>query len=230
MRIFKNEKGMTLIELLVAITLSAIVGIFLVKIFEVNSQVMTGEQKVMMMNSNARQGIHEVAKNLRLLGHDPLIKGPSIFGITAADGTSINFTADIDGDGTLDANESYGYQIETGTAACPTRCITALVLGGVGTTRVITRDITASPAPNINPSFCLQYTYDDGTQSDVDCATGNNLPVVSTDSSITLATANLRKITITLTTVLEDIHNLTKVLQYETVTSTIMLRNNLPIL
>jgi prepilin-type N-terminal cleavage/methylation domain-containing protein len=226
-RIFKNEKGMTLIELLVAISLSAIVGLFLVKIFEVNSQVMTGEQKVMLMNSNARQGIHAVAKNIRLLGFDPSMAGPDVFGITAADGTSITFTADLNNDGTVGANETFGFSQISATADCPTSCIQGLTSGG---TRIIARDIMASPAPNINPAFCLQYTYVDGTQSDADCATVNNLPVVSADSSIALATVNLRKISITITAVLEDLHNLTKVLQYETVTSTIMLRNNLPIL
>lgn len=230
MRIFNSQKGMTMIELLVGVTLAGIVGLFLVRIFEVNSQVMTGEQKVMMMNSNARQGIHEVAKNIRLLGYDPMITGPGVFGITALNGTSISFTADIDSDGTLDANESYGFLVETGTAACPATCIAYLIPGGGGVTRIVASDIATSPAPDNDPAFCLQYTFVDGTQSDIDCATTNNLPVVSLNSSLTLATVNLRKITITITTVLAKVHNLTKVLQYETVTSTVMLRNNLPIL
>ena len=226
MRIFRSEKGMTLIELLVALTLSSIVGIFLVKIFEVNSQVMTGEQKVMLMNSNARQGIHDVAKNVRLLGYDPWMKGSNIFGITAASGTSITFTADIDGDGTLDANESYGYMRISGTVTCPDACIEGLTASG---TRVVAQNIAASPAPDNNPAFCLQYTYVDGTQSDADCATTDFLPVVSTDSNVTLATVNLRKITITITTRTKNVHNLSKQFHYETVTSTIMLRNNLPV-
>ena len=227
MSIFKSEKGMTLIELLVAIALSGIVAIFLVRIFEVNSQVMTGEQKVMMMNSNARQGIHDVAKNIRVLGYDPMMIGSGIFGITAADGTSITFTADLDEDGTVDANETLGYSQVSATAACPNSCIEGLASGG---TRIVAQNITTSPAPDNNPAFCLQYTYTDGTQSDVDCATVNNLPVVSTDSSLTLATVNLRKITITITTRTENVHNLSKQFQYETITSTIMLRNNLPVL
>lgn len=225
-RIFKSEKGMTLIELLVAIALSGIVGIFLVKIFEVNSQVMTGEQKVMLMNSNARQGIHDVAKNVRILGYDPMMIGSDMFGITAADGTSITFTADLDGDGTLDANETLGYSLVIATVACPTACIEGLTAGG---TRVVAQSISTSPLPDNDPAFCLQYTYTDGTQSDIDCATANNLPVVSTDSSVTLATVNVRKVTITITTRTENVHNLSKKFHYETVTSTVMLRNNLPV-
>lgn len=217
---------MTLIELLVAISLSGIVGIFLVKIFEVNSQVMTGEQKVMIMNSNARQGIHELAKNIRVLGYDPMMIGSTIFGITAANGNSITFTADINGDGTLGGNESYGYMRISGAVSCPSACIGALVPGGGGVTRIVTKPIIASPAPNINPAFCLQYTYADGSQSDADCATTNNLP---DNASATLNFDNVRKITITITTRTEKVHNLSKQFSYETVTSTVMLRNNLPV-
>jgi len=214
---------MTLIEILVAITISGIVGIFLARIFEVNSQVMTGEQKVMMMNSNARQGIHELAKNIRLLGYDPMMVGSKTFGITAADGTSITFTADLDGDGTLGVNETLGFSQVSATADCPTTCIQGLASGG---TRITAEDITASPAPNVNPAFCLQYTYTNGSQSDVDCATVNNLP---DDISATLNFDNVRKITITITTRTEDVHNLSKQFQYETVSTTVMLRNNLPV-
>lgn len=223
MRYINKDNGMSLIEILVAIAISGIIGIFLVRIFEVNSQTMTGEQKVTMMNSNARQGIYELAKNIRLLGYDPWMVGSSTFGITAADGTSITFTEDTDGDGVLDANESMGYLVETGTVACPSTCIMQLIPGGGGATRVVARDITVSPAPDNNPSFCLQYTYEDGSQSDVDCATVNNLP---DDTSATLAFSNVRTITMTITTRTKDVHNLSKQLNYVTVTSTIMLRNN----
>jgi len=217
---------MTLIEILVAITISGIVGIFLARIFEVNSQVMTGEQKVMTMNSNARQGIHELAKNIRLLGYDPLMVGPKTFGITAANGTSITFTADLDRSGSVGVSEILGFSQVNGTAECPTTCIQGLASGG---TRIVAENITASPAPDTNPAFCLQYTYVNGTQSDADCDTINNLPIVSDDTSVLLATVNLRKITITITTRTEDVHNLSKQFQYETISTTVMLRNNLPV-
>ncbi|MFQ5430947.1 MAG: type II secretion system protein J [Nitrospinota bacterium] len=226
MRFVNNEKGMTLIEILVAITISGIVGIFLARIFEVNSQVMTGEQKVMTMNSNARQGIYELAKNIRLLGYDPMIVGSSTFGITAADGTSINFTADINNNAVLDANESFGYLLVSGTAACPSTCIASIVPGGGGAARIVAEDITASPAPAVNPAFCLQYTFTNGSQSDAKCANVINLP---DNTSSTLNFDNIRKVTITITTRTEDVHNLSKQFNYETVTTTVMLRNNLPV-
>ena len=217
---------MTLIEILVAITISGIIGLFLVRIFQVNSQVMTGEQKVMMMNSNARQGIYELSKNIRLLGYDPMIIGSSTFGITAADGTSITFTADNNSDGVLGANETLGYLLVTGTAACPSTCIAGLVPGGGGATRIVAEDISASPAPNVNPAFCLQYTFANGSQSDANCATTNNLP---DNNSTTLSFDKVRKITITITARTDGVHNLSKQFNYETVSTTVMLRNNLPV-
>lgn len=226
MRFLKSDKGMTLIEILVAITISGIIGIFIARIFEVNSQVMTGEQKVMMMNSNARQGIYELGKNIRLLGYDPMIIGSNTFGITAADGTSITYTADSNSDGVLGADETLGYLLVSGTADCPSTCIAGIIPGGGGATRIVAEDITASPAPNVNPAFCLQYTYTDGSQSDADCSTANNLP---DDASTTLNFENVRKITITITTRTEDVHNLSKQFYYETVSTTVMLRNNLPV-
>ena len=224
-RFITNEKGFTLIEMLVTVVISGIVGLMLVRIFEVNSQVFSGEQKVMNMHANARQGIHEMAKNIRILGYDPELAGSAIFGITAADGTSITFTADtFDEDGVLDANETYSYQQVSATVSCPTTCIESLVLGGGGVTRVIARDISASPAPDNNPAFCLQYTYEDGTQSSADCSDVVNLP---DDAVASLAFAEIRKITITVTARTEQAHNLTKQFKYETVNSTVMLRNNI---
>lgn len=222
-RFIANERGITLIELLVAITISGIVGLMLVRIFEVNSQVFSGEQKVMSMHANARQGIHEMAKNIRILGYDPTLTGSSTFGVTAANATSITFTVDLNEDGVLDANETYGYMRISGTVSCSTACVESLVPGGGGVTRVVARDISASPAPDNNPAFCLQYTYEDGTQSSADCSDAVDLP---DDAVSNLAFAQIRKITITLTARTKQAHNLTKQFQYETVNTTVMLRNN----
>ena len=223
-RFFTNEKGITLIELLVAITISGIVGLMLVRIFEVNSQVFSGEQKVMNMHANARQGIHEMAKNIRILGYDPELTGSAIFGVTAANDTSITFTVDLDEDGVLDANETYGYAQVTGTALCPTTCVQAMIPAVPGSWRIVARNISVSPAPDNNPSFCLQYTYEDGIQSSADCSAAANLP---NDAVANLAFAAIRKITITVTARTEQAHNLTKQFKYETVNSTVMLRNNI---
>lgn len=223
-RFFKNERGITLIELLVAITISGVVGLMLVRIFEVNSQVFSGEQKVMNMHAAARQGIHEIAKNIRILGYDPELTGSATFGVTAANATSITFTVDLDEDGVLDANETYGYAQVTGTVLCPTTCIQAMIPAVPGSWRIVSENISASPAPDNNPAFCLQYTYEDGTQSSADCSNAVNLP---NDAVASLAFATIRKITITVTARTEQAHNLTKVFKYETVNSTVTLRNNI---
>jgi prepilin-type N-terminal cleavage/methylation domain-containing protein len=224
MLIFKNEKGITLIEMLVTISIMGIVGLFLTNIFQVNSQVFSGEQKVMSMNSNARQAIHEVAKNLRLAGYDPLLVGANIFGITAANGTSITYTIDQNVDGTAQAGETLGYAQVSGTPDCPTTCISGLILNSPGATRIIARDITASPAPDNNPAFCLRYTFANGAQSSPTCADTVNLP---NNAGGSLDFDQVRAITITVTTRTENPHNLTKRFHYETISSTVMLRNNL---
>lgn len=223
-RFITNERGMTLIELLVAITISGIVGLMLVRIFEVNSQVFSGEQKVMNMHANARQGIHEIAKNIRISGYDPELAGSATFGVTAADGTSITFTVDLNEDGVLDANETYGYAQVTATALCPTTCVQAMIPAVPGAWRIVAKNISASPAPANNPAFCLQYIYEDGTQSSADCSNAVNLP---DDTVANLAFAEIRKITITVTARTEQAHNLTKQFKYETVNSTVTLRNNI---
>ena len=176
------------------------------------------------MHSNARQGIHEIAKNIRILGYDPTLTGSSTFGVTAADGNSITFTVDLDEDGVLDANETYGYAQVAATALCPTTCVQSMIPSLPGVWRIVAKNISVSPAPANNPAFCLQYTYEDGTQSSANCAAAANLP---NDAVANLAFAQIRKITITITATTEQAHNLTKQFKYETISSTVTLRNNI---
>lgn len=222
-RILKNEKGFSLIEMLVAITVSSIVSLFILNIFNTQQKLFAGEQKVTEMQGNVRLAMAELTKNIRLVGYDPEEAGTKIFGLsdssfsTSASAAittdqALYYTADIDGDKLLGANETFAYRLNGADLESQK--------GGSGW-RTVARDLTnANCFPAVaNPAFSVSYVYEDGTIS-------SGLADLPSNTTANRNFHEVRAVTITITARSDTPHNLTKQYACESVSSTIMLRNN----
>lgn len=215
-----NNKGITLIELLVAIALSSIVALGLYSFFNTQNKLFAGEQDVMQMNSRARTAMDFLSKRIRHLGYNPnedattTSSGPT-FGLrgdgtttVVTSNTSIRFTADINGDETLDNNSDEIIYIALSGTELQLGTIDA-VTGARDGWQTVTENITV---------FTVTYIYKDGTQS----SGAADLP---SDAVSNHNLEDIRGVTISVTSTMENPHNLTNETSTETVTSTITLRN-----
>lgn len=105
MRGQENQHGFTLLEVLVT---SAIFGIVLVAIYTTYAASHTtsvrGENKI-ELQQNARTGMQQMAREIRMAGYDPSPAIPSQVSQTAiqvANANDITFIADVDANGSTD--------------------------------------------------------------------------------------------------------------------------------
>jgi len=96
-----NDHGFTLIELMIAMAIAAIVIAAIVGIFKVLSRDYTTQNVSAQVQQQVRDGIDLVVKDIRLAGLDPLKTADAGFGTITA--TSIDIRADRDGNGVIDA-------------------------------------------------------------------------------------------------------------------------------
>ncbi len=147
----KHSKGFTLVELMVAVSLSSMVAMAIFWTYTNQQKISRRQEAVVDMQQNLRGGVFLVGQELRMAGYDPV--GTAGAAITAANSTNIAFSKDItdplgtanDGDGALGGpNES-------------------IILNFTGT--AITRDSGGGAQPFIDnvDFFELAYTLDDGT-------------------------------------------------------------------
>jgi type IV pilus assembly protein PilW len=116
---FRNQKGFTLVELLVVLALSSIVTAAVYKSFTAQQQVYIVQDQVAGMQQDIRASLEVMMKEIRMAGYDP--QGTADAGITAATSSSIQFTADQNGNGVLvspgppaanDPNEDITYSLK----------------------------------------------------------------------------------------------------------------------
>ncbi len=101
----KMRKGLTLIEMLVAVTITSIILAVAVKQFTVQQRHIDMQEKQIKLDRDTRLTLTFIANELREVGLDP--KKTHSFGIINGDSHSIAYTADLDLDGVLDANETF---------------------------------------------------------------------------------------------------------------------------
>jgi type IV pilus assembly protein PilW len=114
MKRLKSEKGITIIELVIAIGISGIVLAGIYTMYRSQMRSHTTQRYVVEMQQNARAAMFYMEKHIRMAGFDPRRAGGA--GIAAAfpagfeneGGTIlanyISMTSDIDGDGIIDNN------------------------------------------------------------------------------------------------------------------------------
>jgi len=223
-----DQKGITLVELMVAIAVASIVMLAIYRMFDSQNKLFAGEQKVVYMHGSERNAMDTLSKNLRLIGYDPGEAGPDRFGLTDSAfsaGTSseivstseIYFTADLDEDGEAlnppvsgtrsSTNEFLAFRLNGSNLEQAN--ITDLA-GTIGSWRVVVENLTA---------LAFVYKYENGSIStDVGLPTNAVLErnfdkVVAIDINASFRT--------------ETVHNLTKMYNLESITTRVSLRNNI---
>jgi len=104
-----KKRGYTILELLVAIAIS---GIFMGAIYSayISQQRSTvGHEQVSAMQRNLRSAMYYMEKEIRMAGCDPT--GRTNAGIIQANANLMQFTGDIDGDGTIGTGENIIYRL-----------------------------------------------------------------------------------------------------------------------
>ena len=99
----KNSQGFTLIELMVAIGLSVVVGAFVFNVYSSQNESYVIQDRVVEMQQNLRSGIDIMAREIRMCGYDPT--GLADAAILVADDDRIRITMDSNEDGAIGAPE-----------------------------------------------------------------------------------------------------------------------------
>jgi type IV pilus assembly protein PilW len=104
-----SNQGFTLLELLVA---TAMVGIVMGGIYSTyysQQKSYAAQEQVAAMQQNLRAAMYFMEREIRMAGCDPT--GSANAGILAAGANTVNFTEDVDGDGTISADENITYTV-----------------------------------------------------------------------------------------------------------------------
>jgi prepilin-type N-terminal cleavage/methylation domain-containing protein len=115
-----NEKGFTLMELLVAMTLSVAVLFAARSVYRVQAHTVKAQEYQMEAQEYARVSLDIMAREIRNLGYFPTrtaCSSPSnTTGVVSATGTSIQFVYDANGDGDCtDTGENITYTYDSST-------------------------------------------------------------------------------------------------------------------
>ncbi|MDK9709492.1 MAG: prepilin-type N-terminal cleavage/methylation domain-containing protein [Desulforhopalus sp.] len=92
--------GFTLIELVLALALSSIVGISIYTAYVSQQRTYVAQEQVAEMQQNIRAAIFTMAGEIRMAGYDPnkSVGKPALTGITVAGKGQMSFTLDANGD------------------------------------------------------------------------------------------------------------------------------------
>lgn len=116
-----NKQGFTLVELLVAMGISAVVMAGIYTVYSSQQKSYVAQEQMAAMQQNLRAAIYFMEREIRMAGYDPTREVVGGAGIQTAGPNTINFTLDItdnpgtgDADGdTADANENITYSLYT---------------------------------------------------------------------------------------------------------------------
>ncbi len=111
----QNQKGLTLVELLVALAIASIVMTIVYKTNQYQTKSYITQQGMVEMQQNVRAALHYMTKDIRMAGCDPTEKSNA--GFTKADATEIEFTMDITGGETNGEDDDRDGNIDNGEYA-----------------------------------------------------------------------------------------------------------------
>jgi prepilin-type N-terminal cleavage/methylation domain-containing protein len=141
------ERGMTIIELMVALFIASVIGVGISRVFSANNYLFRGERRVSTEYVNTRLAMDEMTRAVRMINLNPQEVGGGVFGIQSLDSCTgatgaltqnpipvnavdcIYFTRDFDlnanGNTTengvldFDSNEIVGFYLNKSAGACP---------------------------------------------------------------------------------------------------------------
>lgn len=108
----QDERGFTLIELIIAMTVGLVVLAAMYGVFTIQNRHLKIEEQLAEMQQNARAAMDMMTREIRMAGYDPT--GEAGAGITSAATNSLSFTLDVNADeDTADSNEYITYSLYT---------------------------------------------------------------------------------------------------------------------
>jgi type IV pilus assembly protein PilW len=110
-RVLFRNKGITLIELLIALVIGSILIAALYQTFIKQQKTYAVQDQVVEAQQNVRVAMDIIVRNVRMAGYNPTGVTPNPFGFTSATANQIIFTGDFNGNGSLDEGETIGFQL-----------------------------------------------------------------------------------------------------------------------
>lgn len=153
----KKHNGFTMVEILIGIVVGAIVLGAIYSTYTIQSKSAVVHDQVSEMQQNLRAALYMMEREIRMAGFNPMVV-PNLFRISTAATNSITFSADFNGDGALDANETITYSIPVGT--------TDLCRNDGGGNMVLAGNIQA---------LGFGYGFDNDADGLIDIAAGNTI-------------------------------------------------------
>ena len=108
-RIVCDKRGFTLTELLVAMGLSAVVMASVGAIYYQQQKSFLAQEQIASAQQNVRTSMYFMEREIRSAGYDPTQKANT--SIQVANSNSITFQADINGNETIDGDETITYSL-----------------------------------------------------------------------------------------------------------------------
>ncbi len=174
-----SRSGFTLVELMVAMVLTTIIGAVLYTSFISQQRIYTTQGQVVEMQQNIRAAMAVLAREIMLAGYDPENTGS--FGIVNISQNTLTFTIDKNGNGLLDAGETITYDLFDAPVNPVNEQDGILDLGrddGGGFDLV---------AESIN-SMAFAYAFDDDGDGVLDTLAGQTVWAIDSDGNGTLDT------------------------------------------
>jgi len=126
----RKEHGFTLVELLVAMAMTAVVMTAVYTLYKSQQDTYIAQDQVVEMQQNLRASFYQMARDLRMAGFNPQ-RAPNVGGFvtqlpddgggtTTTDSTNIAFTIDQDASGVIDIDaddEQIAYRLDNATDA-----------------------------------------------------------------------------------------------------------------
>lgn len=134
-----NNKGFTLVELMVSIAMTGIIATAIYAAYTLHQRTSTAQEQVVEMQQNIRAAMLTIMPEIRMAGFDPLDSGKAA--IEEAYGDAIYFTADLNTDGNVsvggdDVGEHIAFDLYTNGNGVSilgmTRAKTAITINNMG--------------------------------------------------------------------------------------------------
>jgi len=126
----RKEHGFTLVELLVAMAMTAVVMAAVYTLYKTQQDSYIAQDQVVEMQQNVRASLYQMARDMRMAGFNPQ-RAPNVGGFvtqlpddgggtTTTNSTNIAFTIDQDSNGVIDIDantEQIAYRLDNATSA-----------------------------------------------------------------------------------------------------------------
>lgn len=110
-----SDKGITLVELLVALAVSSIIGTSAISIHINQQKIFAKEEALTNVRNSVRSALDIITRDIRMAGYNPKESTDFVPGVCEAKRDEIHIVMDIDTNGVLNNYEKYGFQFSGDT-------------------------------------------------------------------------------------------------------------------